>query len=73
MLGQVKKSVEAGREFYQKAKSLKSPHAKSRAYRFLNTVEAAGYSDVQVVKDFRQMLDNEDSNGLKDLDTQYLA
>ena len=73
MLGQVNKSVEAGREFYRKAKSLKSPHAKSRAYRLLNTIEAAGYSDVEVVKDFRHMLDNEDYNGLKELDTRYLT
>src|SRR6266700_3595077 len=69
MLGQVNNSVQAGKEFYQKARSLKSPHAKSRAYRLLNTIEAAGYGDVQAVKDFRYMLDNEDRNGLKELDT----
>jgi tetratricopeptide (TPR) repeat protein len=73
MLGKVEKSIEAGAEFYRKAKALKSPHAKSRAYRLLNTIEAAGYSDVQAVKDFRQMLDNEDRNGLKELDTHYLT
>jgi tetratricopeptide (TPR) repeat protein len=73
MLGQVNKSVEAGREFYQKARSLKSPHAKSRAYWLLNTIEAEGYGDVQAVKDFRHMLDNEEKNGLKDLDTRYLT
>jgi transcriptional regulator with XRE-family HTH domain len=73
MLGQVNNSVQAGKEFYQKAKSLKSPHAKSRAYRLLNTIEAAGYGDVQAVKDFRYMLDNEDRNGLKELDTRYVT
>lgn len=72
MLGQVDNSIQAGREFYQKATILKSPHAKSRAYRLLNTIEAAGYSEVQAVKDFRQMLDNEDKDGLKELDTHYL-
>jgi tetratricopeptide (TPR) repeat protein len=72
MMGQVEKSVQAGQEFYQKAKSLKSPHAKSRAYRLLNTIEAAGHGDVQAVKDFRHMLDNEDRNGLKELDAHYL-
>jgi tetratricopeptide (TPR) repeat protein len=73
MLGQVTDSVQTGREFYQKAKSLKSPHARSRAYRLLNTIEAAGHKDVQAVKDFRHMLDNEDSNGLKDLGAHYLT
>jgi len=72
MLGQVDNSIQAGKEFYQKAKLLKSPHAKSQAYRLLNTIEAAGYGDVQAVKDFRQMLDNEDKDGLKELDTHYL-
>ena len=72
MMGQVEKSVQAGQEFYQKTKSLKSPHAKSRAYRLLNTIEAAGHGDVQAVKDFRHMLDNEDRNGLKELDAHYL-
>ncbi|SEM68541.1 helix-turn-helix domain-containing protein [Lihuaxuella thermophila] len=72
MLGQVDQSVEAGQEFYRKAKLLKSPHAKSRAYRLLNTIEAAGYGNVQSVKDFRQMLDNdEDKSGLKELDAHY--
>ncbi|MBA4494131.1 helix-turn-helix domain-containing protein [Paenactinomyces guangxiensis] len=74
MLGQVDKCVQAGQEFYRKAKLLKSPHAKSRAYRLLNTIEAAGYSDVQAVKDFRHMLDNEeDKNGLKELDAHYFT
>ncbi len=73
MLGQVIKSVEAGQEFYQKAKSLKSPHAKSRAYRLLNTIEVADYGDMQEVKDFRRMLDNEDRAGLKELDANYIA
>jgi hypothetical protein len=54
MLGEIDKCVQAGEVFYQKAKFLKSPHAKSRAYRLLNTIEAVRYSDVQSVKDFRQ-------------------
>jgi len=73
MLGQVDKSVQAGKEFNQKAKALKSPHAKSRAYRLLNTIEAAGYGDVQAVKDFRHMLDNEDIDGLKEINAHYLT
>lgn len=71
MLGEVEKSVEAGVEFYRKAKLLKSPHAKSRAYRLLNTIEAAGYRDVQAVKDFRHMLEDQDKDGLKELDAYF--
>lgn len=49
--------------------SYQSPHAKSRAYRLLNTTEAVGYyGDVQAVKDFRDMLEREEKNGLKELD-----
>jgi tetratricopeptide (TPR) repeat protein len=72
MLGQIDKCIEAGQEFYRKAKLLKSPHAKSRAYRLLNTIEIAGYSDVQIVKDFRTMLDQEeDKKELKELDANF--
>jgi tetratricopeptide (TPR) repeat protein len=70
MLGRVDKSVRAGLEFYRKAKALKSPHAKSRAHRLLHTIENAGYNNVQTVKDFRHMLDSENKNELKELDTQ---
>ncbi|SHF34511.1 Helix-turn-helix [Seinonella peptonophila] len=72
MLGQIEKSVEAGLEFYRKAKLLKSPHAKSRAYRLLNTLESSGYSDHQAVIDFRNMLDNEDNkDDLKELNEEF--
>ena len=56
MVGKAEKSVEAGREFYHKATALKSPHAKSRAFRLLNTLEAAGYRDVPAVKEFHKEL-----------------
>jgi transcriptional regulator with XRE-family HTH domain len=56
MLGKAEKSVEAGREFYHKATALKSPHTKSRAFRLLNTLEAAGYSDVPAVQEFHREL-----------------
>jgi transcriptional regulator with XRE-family HTH domain len=72
MLGQIDKCVQEGREFYRKAKLLKSPHAKSRAYRLLNTIKEAGYSDVQSVKEFQQILDHEeDKHGLKELNARY--
>jgi transcriptional regulator with XRE-family HTH domain len=60
MLGHVNESVEFGREFYRKAVAIKSPHAKSRAIRLLNTLELAGYGQIQVVKDFRKELDQEE-------------
>lgn len=72
MTGKIDQSVQACQEFYQKAKLLKSPHAKSRAYRLINTIELAGYEDIQVVKDFRQMLDSEqDKSDLKELNEHY--
>jgi hypothetical protein len=71
MLGRVDKSVRAGLEFYRKAKALKSPHAKSRAYHLLNTIETAGHKNMQAVKNFRHMLDNEDKSRLKELDAHY--
>jgi transcriptional regulator with XRE-family HTH domain len=59
MLGHVDDSVEFGREFYHKAIAIKSPHARSRAIRLLNTLEIAGYGSVQSVKDFREELGQE--------------
>jgi tetratricopeptide (TPR) repeat protein len=72
MLGQIDACVQAGQEFYRKARQLRSPHAKSRAYRLLNTIEAAGYGDEQVVQDFRQLLDSEEKDGLEELDASYI-
>ncbi len=57
MLGEVEKAVEAGREFYHKAKALQSPHASSRAYMFLESLESAGYGNVPAVQDFRDELE----------------
>jgi hypothetical protein len=62
--------------FWQKeiyvSKLLKFAHTKSRAYRLLNTIETADYSDVQSVKEFQHILDNEENkNELKDLDARY--
>lgn len=72
MLGQIDQSVQAGHEFYRKAKLLKSPHAKSRAYRLLNTMKIAGFHDTPSVKEFQRILDQEeDKNILKELDARY--
>ncbi|SFX78119.1 hypothetical protein SAMN04487866_1259 [Thermoactinomyces sp. DSM 45891] len=72
MLGQIEESVYEGREFYRKATLLKSPHAKSRAYRLLNTMETSGYSENPSVKEFRYMLDNEkDKTDLREIDERY--
>jgi transcriptional regulator with XRE-family HTH domain len=71
MLGRIEESVEEGLQFYKKAKQIKSPHAKSRAYRLLNTIESAGYSDHPDVKNFRYILDCEIDEDLKELDELY--
>ena len=72
MLGEVDQSVEAGREFYHKATSLRSPHAKSRAVKLLNTLELAGYGDRQSVKDFREELGQAASRHIQQTDMYEL-
>jgi transcriptional regulator with XRE-family HTH domain len=74
MLGRIEESVKAGLEFYRKAQQLKSPHARSRAYRLLNTIEDTGHRDVQSVRDFRKILDEAVSNedkALRDVEERY--
>lgn len=56
MLKDIEKAVVEGRSFYHKALSLRSPHAQSRAFRLLNTMEAAGYQDAPSVAAFRKEL-----------------
>ncbi|GCF07813.1 hypothetical protein [Dictyobacter arantiisoli] len=56
MLGDINKSVEASEDFYKKATAIRSPHAKSRVFRLLNTMEAAGYAEEEAVKNFRREL-----------------
>ena len=57
MLNEIEESVKEGREFFHRAWSLQSPHAMSRAYGHLLTLEDAGYTDVKDVQDFREELD----------------
>ncbi len=52
----IENSVKEGRVFYKKAISLQSPHARNRVYRLLVTIQAAGYGELQAVKDFSQEL-----------------
>ena len=70
MLGDIDKAVEEGRVFYQKALSLKSPHPQSRAFRLLNTMEAAGYKDAASVVAFREEL-HASGNGALNPGDQY--
>lgn len=72
MLGEIEQCVEAGREFYHKASSLRSPHAKSRAVKLLNTLEVAGYGDRQSVKDFREELGQAASRQIQKTDVYEL-
>ncbi|MGH2508079.1 MAG: hypothetical protein ACRDHZ_11845, partial [Ktedonobacteraceae bacterium] len=71
MLGEIDQSVEASREFYRKATSLKSSHAQSRAFRLLNTMEAAGFKDAPSVQAFRTEL-YASGNGALNPGDQYL-
>jgi transcriptional regulator with XRE-family HTH domain len=57
MLGEVEASVEAGLLFFRKALTLKSPHAQSRAFALLVSLEKAGYGDVGDVQQFREELE----------------
>lgn len=72
MLGEIEQCVEAGREFYHKASSLRSPHAKSRAVKLINTLELAGYGDRRSVKDFREELGQAASRQIQKTDTYEL-
>lgn len=56
MLGDLEQTIEAAREFFRRASAMKSPHAVSRAYSFIKELEAAGFDDVQAVRDFRNEL-----------------
>lgn len=57
MLNEIEMSVDAGLLFLHKTLVLKSPHAKSRAYVLLKSLEDAGYADVKVVQEFRDELE----------------
>lgn len=57
MLHEIEMSVEAGLLFFHRASTLKSPHAKSRAYALLKSLEDAGYGDVKAVQDFHDELE----------------
>jgi transcriptional regulator with XRE-family HTH domain len=56
MLKEIEESVNAARLFLHRTSALQSPHAKSRAYAYLQALEQRGYQDVQEVKDFREEL-----------------
>jgi transcriptional regulator with XRE-family HTH domain len=56
MLGDIEQSVADARDFYTRVTAMKSPHAISRAYSFVQELEAAGFGDVQAVRDFKHEL-----------------
>ncbi len=56
MLGEVEQSIADARDFYQRVSAMKSPHAISRAFSFVEDLEAAGFGNVQAVRDFRSEL-----------------
>jgi transcriptional regulator with XRE-family HTH domain len=56
LLGDVERSIADARDFYTRVTAMKSPHAVSRAYSFVQELEAAGFGDVQAVRDFKHEL-----------------
>jgi transcriptional regulator with XRE-family HTH domain len=56
MLGQIHESVQAGIDFYTKAKALQSPHAQSRAFQLLDKMKKAGYGNDPEVRKFQEIL-----------------
>ncbi len=57
MLGQIEECIKEGQVFYQRAVAMQSPHAISRAIKFLGSLEKNGYGNVQAVQDFREELE----------------
>lgn len=57
MLGGVERSLADTREVYQPVTTMKSPHAMSRVYSFVQALEEAGFGDVQAVRDFKNELE----------------
>ena len=56
LLGDVERSIADARDFYTRVTAMKSLHAVSRAYSFVQDLEAAGFGNVQAVRDFKHEL-----------------
>jgi hypothetical protein len=56
MLNEVDESVKAAHEFLRRSSTLRSDHALRRVYEYLEDLENAGYTDVPIVRDFREEL-----------------
>jgi transcriptional regulator with XRE-family HTH domain len=56
MLNEVEESVQEGRAFFHLSLALQSPHVLSRAFRFITSLEEAGYKDIADVQHFREEL-----------------
>ena len=54
--GEVEQSVVEAREFFRRVSLMQSPHAISQTYKFLRSLEKAGYSNVKAVQDFQAEL-----------------
>ena len=54
MLHEVEESVKAAQEFLRRSSTLQSDHALRRVSEYLEDMENAGYTDIQVVKDFQE-------------------
>lgn len=56
LLHEAEACIEAAREFFRGVVDWQSPHRTNRAYELLEELEAAGYRDVKVVREFREEL-----------------
>jgi tetratricopeptide (TPR) repeat protein len=56
MLGDIEQGIQEAKEFYRRVSAMKSPHAIKQTFKYLAEIEDAGYGDIQVVKDFREEL-----------------
>lgn len=56
LLHEAEACIEAAREFFRGVVDWQSPHRTNRAYELVEEVEAAGYGDVKVVREFREEL-----------------
>jgi tetratricopeptide (TPR) repeat protein len=51
-LGEIEASVNEGREFFKRGLLLQSPHVLGRSFQFVRDLEAAGYGDIPIVREF---------------------
>ena len=62
MLHEVEEGVKAAQAFLRRASTLQSDHALRRVSAYLEDLKNAGYADIQIVRDFREELKENNSS-----------